>query len=86
MSDYRCFFLGPDGHIADVTAFQCADGAAALAQAAALLATRVPHHGAELWNLDKRIALFSWSTAKPRDPDSSRNKPLPRATITPDGR
>jgi hypothetical protein len=86
MPDYRCLFLGSDGHIADVTTFQCADGAAALAQAAALLATRVPHHGAELWNLDKRIALFSWSTAKLQDLDSSRSKSLPRATITPEGR
>ena len=66
MSDYRCLFLGPNGHVADVTTLQCADEAAALAQAAALLATRVPHHGAEVWNLDKRIGLFSWSTARPQ--------------------
>ena len=31
---------------------------------------RVLQHGAELWNLDKRIALFSWSTAKPKNLDS----------------
>jgi len=47
---------------------------------------RVLQHGAELWNLDKRIALFSWSTAKPQNLDSSRDKSLPRATITPGGR
>ena len=55
MVEYRAYTVDRDGHILGVKALVCADDAEAI-EMAKLLAI---DHDVELWQLDRKIALFS---------------------------
>ena len=55
MAEYRAYLIGDDGHFYDAVPLICADDAEAI-EMAKLLAI---DHDVELWQLDRKIALFS---------------------------
>ncbi|MET4091644.1 hypothetical protein [Bradyrhizobium sp. S3.5.5] len=54
MIGYRAYVMGPDGHIRQRIDLLCQDDEAAKEQAEKL----VDGHDIELWELDRRIAIF----------------------------
>ena len=55
MQEYRAYSIGPDGHIFQRTDLVCADDEAAKESAKRL----VDGHDVELWQLDRKIAMFT---------------------------
>jgi len=55
MAEYRAYLIGSDGHFYDAFPLSCADDAEAI-EMAKLLAI---DHDVELWQPDRKIALFS---------------------------
>lgn len=56
MAEYYAYLIGPDGHIMSRVAIVCEDDEAAKEQAKQL----VDGHDIELWQLDRRIATFTF--------------------------
>ena len=54
MPDYRAYIIGPDGHFDRAVHLDCADDAEAKEQAEQL----VDGHDVELWQRDRKIAMF----------------------------
>jgi hypothetical protein len=55
MQEYRAYLIGPDRHIFQRTDLVCADDEAAKDSAKRL----VDGHDVELWQLDRKIAMFT---------------------------
>jgi hypothetical protein len=55
MQEYRAYLIGPDGHIFQRTDLVCVDDEAAKESAKRL----VNGHDVELWQLDRKIAMFT---------------------------
>ena len=58
MTEYRVYKVDTDGHFYDVVHLTCADDAEAIEQAKGLAIG----HGIELWQLDRKVAVFLEST------------------------
>ena len=54
MEDYRAYVIGPDGHVRDRVDYWCRDVDAAKERAKQL----VDGYDVELWQLDRKIAVF----------------------------
>jgi len=54
MADYRVYLVGEDGHFYDAVPLVCADDAEAIEQAKRLAVGRP----VELWQLDRKVAVF----------------------------
>jgi hypothetical protein len=54
MAEYRAYLVDRDDHFFDTVHLTCADDAEAIEQALAL----AMGHGVELWQLDRKVALF----------------------------
>ncbi|HEX2652148.1 MAG TPA: hypothetical protein VHN11_00660 [Xanthobacteraceae bacterium] len=54
MADYRIYFVGEAGHFCDVMPLACANDAEAVEQAKRVAAGRA----VELWQLDRKVAVF----------------------------
>ena len=54
MPEYRAYIMGHDGHIVRAVHLNCFDDDQAIRQAEAL----VDGHDVELWNLERKVALF----------------------------
>ena len=54
MPEYRIYTIGPDGHFDSATPLVCADDAEATKQAEQLVEGR----DIELWQLDRKVAVF----------------------------
>lgn len=54
MADYRAYLVGKDDTFYDVVHLDCANDAEAIEQAKSL----ATGHGVELWQLDRKVAVF----------------------------
>jgi len=54
MNEYRVYLVDTDGHFYDAVHLICADDAEAIEQAKGLAIG----HGIELWQLDRKVAVF----------------------------
>jgi electron transfer flavoprotein alpha/beta subunit len=54
MAEYRVYLVGTDGHFRDAIPLICANDAEAIEQALRLAVG----HGVELWQLDRKVAVF----------------------------
>jgi hypothetical protein len=54
MAEYRIYKVDTDGHFYDVVHLTCADDAEAIEQAKGLAIGQ----GVELWQLDRKVAVF----------------------------
>jgi hypothetical protein len=55
MPEYRAYIIGSDGHFYKVVPLDCADDAEAMEQATQL----IDGHDVELWQRDRKIAMFA---------------------------
>ena len=55
MPDYRVYMVGSDGHFVNVVPLECADDEEAKTKAEQL----VDGHDIELWQRDRKIAMFA---------------------------
>jgi hypothetical protein len=61
MTEYRVYRVDRDGHFFDAVHLTCADDGEAIKQAMALAIG----HGVELWQLDRKVAIFQDQNKKP---------------------
>jgi hypothetical protein len=54
MAEYRVYLVDRDGHFFEAVPLTCADNAEAIKQAKGLAIG----HGVELWQLDRKVAVF----------------------------
>ena len=54
MTEYRVYLVGTDDHFYDAIPLNCANDAEAIDQARRLAVG----HGVELWQLDRKVAVF----------------------------
>jgi hypothetical protein len=62
MSEYRAYLIGEDGHFFEAVPLICTDDNEASEQAKRL----ADGHGVELWQRDRKVALFEHTPAKQR--------------------
>jgi hypothetical protein len=64
MPDYRIYIVGHDGNFQSSLALpNCPDDGAAMAAAKPL----IDGHDVELWNLDRKVAVFDHRTKAPKN-------------------
>jgi hypothetical protein len=61
MAEYRVYLVDTDDHFYDTIHLICADDAEAIEQAKGLAID----HGVELWQLDRKVAVFPDQTGSP---------------------